>query len=1627
MKRLYLLLLLLCLLTACGEESPAPGAGTAPRTAPVESLETLAKRYRDTVLTVLDISEREWQGKNAIAVTLSVPLDPKSNLQPYLEVNQVNGSNVEGAWVLSDDKRVLYFTATQPQTRYEVVVNKGLPALTGASLAERVTQSLTTRNVNPAISFASQGSVLPAKLSNGIPITVVNVNAVDINFHRLNTDSIGTFLQTLNDSYNQRFYRFDQLKKWGKLVYSGRFELNPPPNTVQKKSIAVEDIEALQEPGVYVAVMEEAGSYDYRRNTTYFVVTDIGLQARVYPQSLVVMTQSLANGKTLAGITVAILDQQGNVLQQRKTSPEGDARFEGPLNGGRFILASDDRQMAVLELTGAALDLSEFELGQRPQLPQEAFVYTPRDLFRPGEVVDFNVLLRNGDGFLEKAQTLNIEVHQPDGQLVQQAMLTAQDMGYYYYRFALPQASVTGNWRFDVTNLAGGTVTYPFKVEEFLPERMALEFNGGKQEALQFAAADAVQIPVNGKYLYGAPAAGNRLSNSVQVSLLRQPLPQFKGYLFGNELEAEASQKFDLPDQFMDQAGNALVNIESRWSSVKSPLQVQLLASLFESGGRPVVRSYRAVVWPGNGQLGVRPSFGDKNPDANSVVEFDLINVDSTGKLQALQNVQINLVREDRQYYWEYDDQQGWHYEFTEKEYVERSQDVALQAQIGNKVSFNVDWGRYRLEVKDPQTGALTSVRFHAGEDWYAWWRASQNADKSIRPDAVTLALDKGGYKAGDVARLQINSPHAGEAVVLVEADKLLWLQRITLTDTQASVEIPVSSEWNRHDTYISVVVLRPASRTQQITPNRAFGLIHLPLDRAERKLQISLNAPEKVQPETDLKSEIQVSDSSGQPFANGYVTLAAVDVGVLNISDFVTPDPFQGFFGQRRYGVDSRDMYGRIIELNAFEKARIRFGGDADLARGGKEPQSDVQIVSLFRQPVKLDAQGKANIDLPLPYFNGKVRLMALAFGESRFGNAEHETIIAAPLVTQLGVPRFIALGDQAQAVLDLHNLSGAAQKLQVEITTANGLKSASSQQTIALEQDAKTTLPFTIEADNLQQGAIHIKISGEGFATLERQWNIGIRPAYPAQVREFNAVMEPADVLNVPPSLLAGLHVPSSEVRLGLGNRANLNLPVHIRDLLHYPYGCLEQTSSGAYPYALASEQNQARFQMNPVTAQQRAERINAAFTRIAGMQLASGGFGLWDDQSPEEHWLTAYVTDFMLNVQEQGFAVPQSMLERALNRLGEYVNRSGSLFENRYTDDMDHYRFAYKAYAGYVLARLHKASLASLRTLHDRYRKDAESGLPLLHLALALQESGDQARAEVALKEALIKIRKTKGYLADYGSPVRDQAMMIYLLLKHQLHTEHAMALSFELANTLKDQRWLSTQERNALFMAGVMLETTSSEHWLAKFRVGDAENQLAQSGVAYRKLEGAALQQQIQVQNIGNGRLYVSAQVSGYPLQTPAPLTDDYQIARQYFDAQGKAASIKNVRSGDLVIVHLEIDSKDMAPDSLVIDMIPAGFELENQNLEHAIKLDDFRIDGKTIEQLQEYTKVVHQEYRDDRFVAALDMRYGRSHLFYLMRAVTPGDYRVPPPYVEDMYRARRRGIGATELTTHVAPR
>lgn len=356
--------------------------------------------------------------------------------------------------------------------------------------------------------------------------------------------------------------------------------------------------------------------------------------------------------------------------------------------------------------------------------------------------------------------------------------------------------------------------------------------------------------------------------------------------------------------------------------------------------------------------------------------------------------------------------------------------------------------------------------------------------------------------------------------------------------------------------------------------------------------------------------------------------------------------------------------------------------------------------------------------------------------------------------------------------------------------------------------------------------------------------------------------------------------------------------------------------------------------------------------------------------------------------------------------------------NLIEVDYSQNADHTRFAVQAYAGLVLARSQQAPLGALRSLFER-RADARSGLPLVQLAVALDKMGDKQRSQQALQAGLA-VTRGKGWLADYGSALRDQALILSLLQENNLAANQVDQRLFGLSDELAANRWLSTQERNALFLAGRGLLGKPEGTWKARLdsagEVREFDNN--DSGM---KLEGPLLASPLTVQNQGGDTLYQQLTLSGYPRQAPAASGNGMEIRREYLGMNGQALDVRNLRSGDLVLVHLALKAQDQVPDALVVDLLPAGLELENQNLaQSAASLDNASSAVKQWRESMQNASVVHQEYRDDRYVAALKLdSYGTTHLLYLARAVTPGSYRVPPPQVESMYRPNLQAIGDSQ--------
>lgn len=1583
------------LLAGCGPDKPA---------SQVPSTESTAQQEAGAPTSVVQANARQYRDAPALALVFSGPLAPKANWQSWLGVSE-GGKQVQGEWILADDGRTLYFPNVQPDKSYEVSLKAGL----GPSPRS---WTLKTRPLEAGASFTASGMVLPLRDELRLPISAVNVDEVNIDFFRVDAEYLPRFLAEYRPGSGMGNWELEQITKRAKRVFSGRYALELDANRRETRLINVKEPQ-LAEAGVYFAVMSPLGNYDWRKETTYFAVSDMGLSARRYRDELEVFVSSLASADPLKDVQLSLLDEKGNRLQVQTTDPQGHRRFDR-VQGARLLLAEQGNHLAVLRLDGAALDLSTFDLGTQPWQAQQLYLFSGRDLYRPGERLDSEILLKGQDGQLLPGMAVELEVKQPDGQLLEQKRLLPDSLGAAHYGLRLPDDAPLGRWTINLKTAAGSRFEWPFLVEEFLPERLKLQLGKGPDGEVTSLDA-ALTLPLQGDYLYGAPASATKAKAEVKISRATMPFTQWQEFTLGDVLLAEQAKDLEPLNLTLDAQGRGAFSLTDELDGVRGlgPLEVAYRVSLSEPGGRAVNRSRTQYGWPAGSQWpALKADFVADRVEGGKPLPFQILNLDDKGQPVA-GAVKVRLINEYRDYYWHYADGEGWKYEFNSQPYLEQEQTLQLDGKGPTPLTLQLAAGWYRLEVEN-SLGHQSSLRVEIGS--YAWGGGGEQA----RPDKIAITLDKRAYLAGDKAKVTLVAPRPGKGLLLVEdGDGLRWWQRIELKgaggdakDVRGEFEIPVSPEWQRHDLHISAQIVAPDSASKPMSQKsvqslRSVGLVPLTLDREARRLPLTLSAPDKAVPLTRLEVT-----ATSTPNSQGRVVLAAVDRGVLNISDYQPLDPFEIFFGRKRFAQDLFDNYGQVIPPQDGKLARLNYGGDRAPLKKGGALESRVEIAALWSGEVTFDESGKAVIPLDLPNFNGELALMALAWNEQQVGEAERAVKVVAPLVAEIGWPRFGARGDKTRALVQLRNMSGEDQTLSLAWTLNGGLKANGElPSTLSLKngEEQWLTLPLTVTGAS-GVASLQLAASGKGFA-ISRDWTLPLRSPWPAETRQRYQMLAPSQQMSFAPAELAGLDRANLQGLLSLSGTPPWDPAAQWQALADYPYACLEQTLSRAWPYLLTTADERAAWS-KPAEGKKAASEADvqrALLQRLQRLQLPSGGFGLWDGRSEEEQWLTVYAADYLLARKEAGDAVPEAMLNQALNRLQSYL--TDSQYGERWSSAPEHSRLAYQAYSAYVLARVGKAPLATLRLIWEQQADHARSGLPLLHLSLALSAMGDEQNAAKALSRALATERGDD-YLGDYGSPLRDEALELALLRQHKLAAERWPALSAKVADTLAHRQWLSTQERLALLR---LARFDPAVDWQARVTSSLGSGSLSGS-VPLQQGAPEALAASA-VTNEGKGSLYVQRTLVGYPEQAPARVSKGISVTRSWFNSDGQRFDPAKVKVGDLVVVRLNVSSESAVPDALLVEMVPAGFELENPALGNSIKLEELSIEGKPAWQSEWNDYLKHQEFRDDRYTAALDLSEGSNQqLVYLMRAVTPGRYQVPPTQVEDMYRPELRAVG-----------
>ena len=1505
---------------------------------------------------------------------------------------------------LDVEQRQLCVNGVKHGKRYRISLRSGLPGNFNEVLQTPVTLNVFVRDRSPFVRFSGSSFVLPRIGSKGIPVTSVNTDRVNIVLYKIGeralNDAIidGKFLKA-QDQYSISDIESD----YGIKVWSGSMDISSALNREVITSFPVNEALPKREPGVYALIATPVGdkSEGWKpKATQWFVVSDIGLSTMSGNDGLHVFARSLATAEPMDNVEIQLIAQSNELLGTAKTNAQGYARLDAGLLRGKgsmeaalVIAKRNGEDFVIIDLRKSSIDLSDRGVtGRQTPGPLDAFMYTERGIYRPGESIHITALLRDDKANGVKDVPLTLKLERPDGKLEATRVVKGAGQGGHSLSYKLQANAMLGTWYLRLYTDPKGEALAEKRllVEDFIPDRIEFDLT---TKAKAIARMGSTMFEVDGRYLYGAPAAGLDLEGTIRFYSTHS-LAAFKGYTFGLDDQKAAAQSEELGAlDPLDEKGKAVISVDSAILPEKPGLfKARINVQMSESGGRAVERSISLPVAPAGNLIGIKPAFEDGSVSEGATAGFEVIAIDANTRRISMPGLKWSLVKLERHYQW-YSSDGGWNYEpvMSTKKIAAGTIDATSDA-VG-KISSPVDWGRYRLQVSAGEDGPVSSVTFTAG--WYV-----ENTSTET-PDGLEIALDKDSYKAGETATVKVSPRFAGKALITVGSESLLWSKSVDVAKTGAEIKIPVGDNWGA-GAYVNVTLYRPGDSAAKRMPSRAIGIKWLKVDPGARNLQVKLDLPKKTTPRKAFDVPLQIAGLKAGEEA--YVTVAAVDVGILNLTRYKPPQPGKWYFGQRQLGLELYDIYGKLIDGYGGVTGRIRSGGDSADGLNAKGSPPTQKLVSFYSGIVKVDEQGRANITFDMPQFNGTVRVMAVAWSKSGVGDATADVIVRDPIVLTATVARFLSPGDQTSLRLDIANTDGPAGDYQLTVETYGKLSAdlPTDGMMVPLEKGGKKSILVPVKAVQIGAGVLNIRLSRTAGPGVDQVLGVPVRaPQIPISRRQIVKLAANGGRLTLDKDFFAGYMPGSTTMSLGVSKAAGLDVPSLLLALDRYPYGCAEQTTSRALPLLYLSEvASQTGMGDEPAIR----KRVQGAIARVVGFQAAAGSFGMWAPGS-DNLWLDAYVSDFLTRAREKGYNVPVQAMKLALDNLQNSLSYDVNLEEQG--NEI--------AYALYVLARNKRASIGDLRYFVNSQLDKFVSPLAKAQLAAALGLYGEKLPSQKAFNAAFTAIgKKLPGNFArdDYGTSLRDRAAILALAAEARPAMSFVSALVPDVASARLGKSYTSTQENAWLLLAARALYADSD-------KIALDVNGVPHKGNFSRKLTGADLGDGLAITNQSGENLEAAITVTGVP-DKPLPAGGTgFEINRKYYTRSGEEIDPKTVAQNERFVVVLTITELNKWPSRIIVnDLLPAGFEIDNPRLVSSAELSGF--------DWLKRTSAAHTEFRKDRFVAAFNRtrRDDREiRLAYVVRAVSPGKYLHPAAVVEDMYRphlSARTGQGTVEV-------
>lgn len=1388
------------------------------------------------------------------------------------------------------------------------------------------------------------------------------------------------------------------------------------------------------------------------------MISDLGLSARVLPGQSSVMVASLSQAGPVAGATVKFYDMANQVIAQGTTDKDGLSRADIAAGRSAFLTVEKDGDLNYLNLASSSRssygddDYNDYEYhanqwredrdskwfggeggwlavetpdSQGPMRDYltrgyEAFLFMPRDIFKPGETVPVKAIIRDRD-IAPPASPFPViwRLIDPDGRTLGQGRAEMSKNGGLDFQAEIPFSARTGSWEAAIylPEASAPMGRVKFTVEDFVPPRLAIELAPVNKAYAE--SNPEIGVTADVKYLFGAPGVGLKWELDAVISPSAWRPEGWNGFDFaGPPSDFQTTRQKRVKRGELDEQGQARITFKPDLAEKRLPnrMNVEMVVSVQEDGGRWNAKKVNVDYFPRPLILGSR---APKTAVPGHSFDYEVAALTPEAKPADVARLAVELFQVNTRYYNSY--RYGRNYRQSMEELEPKAEKMVNLKDGRGKFAFVPEAaGIYEVKITDPESGLTVRRR--------VWVYGLETAQEKTAKDLVQISFDKKNYRPGDTAKVKIKSPFPGRLWLTVDTDRPVFSETLDLRGTETVMEIPVTADI-KTNAQVAASVVRPLAEGE--TGYRALGVASLEIDREIYRLKVEADIPGHVKPSSKTKLTVKLSDDQGRPMA-GEATVSLVDEGVLSLTGFKAPDPWRMFTAGRHLLTRFYDLYELLLPV---EKAAVPFlapGGGDGIGRSGlfSPFKRNQEILSIFLAAVTVDESGEAQVELNLPEYSGQGRLMVVAAGGSRFGTARRDIKISRDLTAEVTLPLALAPGDSfeipVRAFLSAEAKAEAGQGAVFRFKTEGPIRLLENTEgTFNLTPgDGETRLLKAVAepAENGDQAGIGRLIIesenglGEVFSqTLET----AVRPPYPrVSLTESQAAEETETTITVPVrSFLKG----TVESSLTIARHPAIEAARAIRYLSSYPYGCLEQTTSQAWTFAAAGD---ILTGLEPTDNQAHhiKQGLEAAVRRLATMQTAQGGFGYWPGDSHVYEWGSVYAIHFLTEAGRK-IELPNGLMERSLRWLNSYL---GATY-NGSSSDMS-YILSTRAYACYVLALNGQYPVGWVNALKDRHEGLSPSGRIFLAGAEAIRDGNPKALKALEVKDFDLSIDTRAYRISSLESRPRNLALKLLAWVEVDPLSDKTRELALAVVEEGRNGRWRNTQENGlaVLALGNYLAKSAVGRPYTATVLDNDGRTLLT-AGPADTVSVGpkamAAVQDKPLVLKIeGEGRPYWNLTVAAVPIEAPAPKAEGLTLTRTWIMAEGaehplstpeETAEAIHVAKGDRVTVVLTVKAKEALQNIVLADLLPGGFEIENPRLISEAESadpdngDDGHVYGSRL------------EIREDRLIIIEPWlsSNGEAVYRYTMRAVTPGEYILPPTAAEGMYEPDKQAVTA----------